>query len=298
MNDDLKQSYEFCDDIARTQAKNFYYSFRLLPTDRRLSMCALYAFMRQTDDIADEPDVVEAKTAALKAWRIELGDALTGHSTNWPGFAALRDTVSRHRVDLNHLNEVIDGVEMDLETKSFETFHDLYAYCYRVASAVGLCCLSIWGYTSQNGRAEAMGEACGIALQLTNILRDVQEDARNGRVYLPQEDLRRYGVTINDLLADQTSEAARALFKFEADRAYLYYQEASKLARLVEPIGRPVLGAIVGIYRSLLDEIVRRDYNVLSGRIAIPSWKKSLIALSCLPSRLGRRAPEIVETAK
>jgi phytoene synthase len=295
MTDALAASYAFCDAISRREAKNFYYSFRLLPADRRRSMCALYAFMRRTDDLADEPGEIPVKAESLRSWRADLDASLHCRPSSWPGLPAMADTVARHVIAPKHLHEVIDGVEMDLTPVTYETFDDLYAYCYRVASAVGLCCLSIWGYRSDDGRAEAMGEACGLALQLTNILRDVAEDARNGRVYLPQEELRRFGVTTADLLADAPSDSARALFRFQADRAADYYRKASPLASLVDPIGRPVLGTITGIYRGLLDEIVRRDYDVLSGRVALSSWKKGIIAISALPSRFGRTAPGLAE---
>ncbi len=279
----LAASYAFCDKLSRREAKNFYYSFRLLPADRRRSMCALYAFMRHTDDLADEPGDPTAKVEALKAWR----RALDGHPDPWPGLPALADTRARHDIPAQSLHDVIDGVEMDLTPRVYPTFDDLYTYCYRVASAVGLCCLSIWGYRSDGGRAEAMAEACGVALQLTNILRDVGEDARNGRVYLPQDELAEAGVSLDDLKDDRPNDAARALFRRQADRAYAYYKTSAPLATLVEPVGRPVLGAIVGIYWALLDEIVRRDFDVLTTRISLPGWQKVAIALAAFPSRFA-----------
>jgi phytoene synthase len=288
MDADLARSYAFCDDLARREAKNFYWSFRLLPAERRLSMSALYAFMRQTDDLADEPGDPSAKAEALRAWRHELDESLSGRPASWPGLPALADTVAKRGVPPRHLHEVIDGVEMDLTPRVYATFDELYAYCYRVASAVGLCCLAIWGYASDGGRAEAMAESCGVALQLTNILRDVGEDARNGRIYLPQDELRRFGVSPEELKGDSLSKGARALFESQARRAYDYYEKAAPLTRLVSPIGRPVLGTIAGIYRALLDEIVRRDYDVLADRVRIPGWKKAKIALGALPSRIGR----------
>ncbi len=283
----LARSYAFCDDLSRREARNFYWSFRLLPAERRLSMSALYAFMRHTDDLADEPGDPAAKSGALRAWRSDLDAALGGRPDAWPGLPALADTVAKRGVPPRHLHEVIDGVEMDLTPREYATFEDLYGYCYRVASAVGLCCLAIWGYASDGGRAEAMGEACGVALQLTNILRDVGEDARNGRIYLPQDELARFGVSPEELKAAAPTKGARALFESQAKRAYAFYEQAAPLSGLVAPIGRPVLGAIAGIYRALLDEIVRRDYDVLAGRVRIPGWRKASIALGALPSRFG-----------
>ena len=282
MNAGLRSSYQFCGDVARRQARNFYYSFLLLPADRRRAMCALYAFLRHTDDLADEPGPVAAKRRALDAWRSELDAALGGAGASWPGLPALADTVARHGVPARHLHEVLDGVAMDLEPVAYPTFADLYAYCYRVASAVGLCCIRIWGYRSEGGRAEALAEACGVALQLTNILRDVREDAQLGRIYLPREDLDRFGVVAAELNASRPSDAVRALLAYQGQRASDYYRQARPLIELVEPVGRPVLRAIVGIYSTLLDEIARRDYNVLAGRVALPPWRKALITLGAL----------------
>src|SRR4051812_45196099 len=168
MTDPLRASYRFCGDLSRREARNFYYSFLVLPSPLRGSMCALCAFLRHTDDLADEPAPLEHKRRALDEWRHSLDVALTtGMSFSWPGLLALVDTVERHAVPRNLLDEVIDGVEMDLEPRPFATFDDLHAYCYRVASVVGLSCLHIWGYRSDGGRAEELAEACGVALQLT-----------------------------------------------------------------------------------------------------------------------------------
>lgn len=287
MNDVLRESYRYCHALSRSEAKNFYYSFLLLPPTLRRSMCALYAFMRQADDLADEPGTLVGKRLALDGWRADLDRALDGGPVGWPGLAALADAVDRHRIPRRFLHAVVDGVEMDLEPRPFATFRELHGYCYRVASAVGLCCIHIWGYRSEGGRAEELAEACGVALQLTNILRDVREDAQNGRIYLPQEDLDRFGVTPADLRDPRPSARLRDLFAFEGRRAYDYYAEASPLVRLVAPVGRPVLAAIVGIYRALLDEIARRDYDVLAGRVALPGWRKALITVGALSGRVA-----------
>jgi phytoene synthase len=180
---------------------------------------------------------------------------------------------------------------MDVDPKPYPTFADLHGYCYRVASAVGLSCLHIWGYRSEGGRAESLAEACGIALQLTNILRDVRQDALAGRVYLPQEDLDRFGVSAAELADTRPSDRVRALLTFEGQRAYGYYEQAEPLSDLVAPVGRPVLGAIVGIYRALLDEIVRRDYDVLGTRVALSSWRKLAITAGALGWWLPRPRP-------
>ncbi len=294
----LGESYRFCSRIARREAGNFYYSFLLLPPARRRSMCALYAFLRHTDDLADEPGRPDQKRSAIDAWRRDLEQALAQEPSLWPGLVALGDTVAAHAIPPRHLHKVLDGVLMDLEPKLFTTFDELAVYCDRVASAVGRCCIHIWGYRSEGGRAEALADDCGIALQLTNILRDVGEDARNGRVYFPIEDLERFGLTAADLSAPMLDDRRHALFRFAAKRAYEYYERAGPLIELVDPVGRPVLRAIVGIYRALLDEIVRRDFDVLSGRISLPAWRKAAIALGALAGRSRGPAPSLVESPR
>jgi phytoene synthase len=299
MNDALRASYRYCGEVSRREARNFYYSFLLLPPTLRRSMCALYAFLRHTDDLADDPAPARARRDALASWRATVGRALSGGGVDgWPGLAALADTVERHAIPRVYLDEVLDGVAMDLEPRPFATFDDLYGYCYRVASAVGLSCVHIWGFRSDGGRAEALAEACGIALQLTNILRDVGEDAGRGRVYLPQEDLERFGVRPEDLSAPRVGDRLRDLLAFEGRRAYDYYDQARPLAGLVAPVGRPVLGTIVGIYRALLDEIARRDYEVLAGRVALPPRRKAGIALRSLAARFAVAEPDRAETPR
>jgi len=259
-------------------------------------MCALYAFLRHTDDLADEPGSAPEKARALEAWRAELEGALAGHGAAWPGLAALADTMARHGIPTHLLDEVIEGVSMDVQPRRYATFDDLADYCHHVASVVGLCCLHIWGYRSEGGKAEQLAESCGIALQLTNIIRDVHDDACNGRVYLPEDDLARFGVEPRELAAGGApSDRVRSLLAYEGERAYRFYDHARLLAPLVAPVGRPVLLTIVGIYRALLDEIARRDYNVLDGRVSVPPWRKIAIALRGLAGRFtgsdSRHAP-------
>jgi phytoene synthase len=288
VNRELRDSHDFCRRLAQREARNFYYSFLVLPPDRRRAMCALYAFLRRTDDIADDPGPLDNRAGALEDWRAALDGALEGRGERWAGFPALVDTVARYAIPTNYLHAVIEGVATDLEPRPFETFDELHDYCYRVASVVGLSCLHIWGFRSEEGRAEALAEACGVALQLTNILRDVREDALQGRIYLPESDLRRFGVDPAELAQPRASGRARALFEFQAARAYEFYARAEPLVGLVDPVGRPVLLAIVGIYRALLDEIVRRDFDVLADRVALPPWRKLAITLASLGGRFGK----------
>lgn len=292
MPPDVLPSYRFCESVARREARNFYPMFLLLPADRRRSMCALYAFLRHSDDIADDPYADPAAgRQTLDAWRAALDGAITGkldpaHS-DWSGWPAVAEMVARHGVPGRYLHEVLDGVEADLTPRAFETFEALHAYCYKVASAVGLCCLHVWGFQSDGGRAEELADAAGLALQLTNILRDVKEDARLGRVYLPADDLARFGVTPADLTAATAPAPLRRLLAFEARRAYDFYERAAPLSPLIDPVGRPVYRAIVGVYRALLDEIVRKDYDVLAGRVSVPAWRKAAVAARALAGRFA-----------
>jgi phytoene synthase len=278
------RSFAYCERLARRAAANFYHAFRLLPADQRRAMCALYAFMRVADDLADNPGSTEAKRAALDDWRRQLGDALDGVHHH-PLHAALHRTVERYGLARAHLEAVLDGVCMDLDTDRYATFADLYRYCYRVASAVGLSCVRVWG--AAGAAAEPYAEAAGIAFQLTNILRDLAEDAGRDRVYLPQEDLRRFGYTEDDLRAGRRDDRLRALMRFEADRAYSYYDAAGPLPALLPPAGRAVFLVMLRTYRGLLDAIVRRDFDVFSGRVRLSRVHKLWLAARCLPVRWG-----------
>jgi 15-cis-phytoene synthase len=300
MNPDLDSSYVFCARVARREARNFYPSFLLLPADQRRSMCALYAFLRRSDDIADDPGPVAAKRTALDAWRAALAAAVAARPPTdpWPGWPALADTVERRSIPVRYLEEVLDGVAMDLTPRSLATFDELRDYCYHVASTVGLCCIHIWGFRSDGGRAEELAKATGQALQLTNIIRDVAEDARNGRVYLPAEDLERFGVDPADLTASHVSEPLRRLLAFESQRAHDDYERAESLAELIDPVGRPVLQALVGIYHALLDEIARRGHDVLAGRVSVPTWRKAAIVARALAGRYRPSRPRGVEASR
>ncbi|MGH7138062.1 MAG: phytoene/squalene synthase family protein [Pirellulales bacterium] len=271
----LTSSYETCRRVARRSAKNFYYSFLVLPREKRRAMCALYAFSRQTDDLGDNPRPVDERRAALAAWRRSLERALNG-TFDSPIFPALADTVERYRLPAHYLHELIDGVEMDLDRSRYETFEDLSGYCYKVASVVGLCCIHIWGFSDERAFEPAI--RCGVAMQLTNILRDLKEDAARGRVYLPQEDLERFGYSADDLRRGVVDRSLRELMRFEVGRAERLYAEAAELERWLSPDGRTVFGAMTHIYRGLLDEIKRADGDVFARRIRLTTWRKLRIA--------------------
>lgn len=276
----IEASYRWCEAVAQRHARNFYHAFRLLPRDQRRAMCALYAFMRVTDDLADEPGEVTTQRAALAVWRQQTHD-LAGHAV----FPALAHASDRYGIPRRYLLEAINGVMMDLDQHRYATFGDLYGYCYRVASVVGLSCVHIWGFTGDEALQHA--EAAGIALQLTNILRDLAEDAGRGRLYLPLEDLAAHHVTEAEVLTGQGGERLRDLLAFQAQRAYAYYEAARPLERALQPAGRAVFSVILGTYRALLDRIVATGYDVYSGRLSVSRWRKLWLVVRALPVRWG-----------
>ncbi len=278
------ESYAFCERLARRAAGNFYHAFRILPTPQRRSMCALYAFLRIADDLSDEGGSVAERRLALDSWRQALHAALDGHYLH-PIYPALHDTITRHGIPLGYLEDVLNGVSMDLDIADYATFADLHGYCYRVASAVGLACIHVWGFHGEQALVSA--ESAGIALQLTNILRDVAEDAGRGRVYLPAEDLERFGITTAEVRHGVFDDRFRALMRFEADRARGYYEAALPLTAALTPPGRAVFLVILRTYRALLDAIVERDFDVFTRRVQLPRWHKLWLAARALPVRWG-----------
>ncbi|MES1213829.1 MAG: phytoene/squalene synthase family protein [Singulisphaera sp.] len=280
MTSDLVASYAQCRTITRRTARNFYYSFLVLPRDKRSAMCALYAFLRATDDLSDSDQPVEERRTALIAWRRQLTAALDGDSAGSLLLPALVDTVSRFKIPREYLYDCLDGVEMDLTVRSYETFADLREYCYRVASVVGLACIHIWGFSDRAALSPASD--LGVAFQLTNILRDLKEDADRGRVYLPQEDLRRFQYTVGDLSQGVRNAHFRELMNFETMRAADLYDRGAQLEQYLSRDGRSALRAMTGIYRGLLKEIKRRDGDVFSSRVRLSPWRKSWIAVKAL----------------
>jgi len=269
----LEASYAFCQRIARTRARNFYYSFLLLSREQREAMCAIYAFMRYCDDISEGEG---ASREGIERWRQDLDCALEGrYGSNllWPAF---HDTVHRYHIPREYFYEMIDGVSSDLQPKQLQTFDELYRYCYQVASVVGLTIIHIFGFESSD--ALVLAEKCGIAFQLTNILRDVREDRENGRIYLPEEDIRKFGADLG-----VHDERFVKLMSFEAARARAYYDESRPLIALVHKRSRPSLWALIEIYRRLLTRIEGSKFNVLAQRIRVPTWEKlSILASAAL----------------
>lgn len=274
MNVNLRESYAHCRQIARGSASSFYYSFLLLPKRKRMAMCALYAFLRRTDDLGDSGEPEAERRSGLKAWRQALERAQSGDHHD-PLFPALADTMQAFRIPQEYLHDVIDGVEMDLEPVAYQTFEHLEQYCQRVASSVGLACLRIWG--ARPG-GEQPARRCGLAFQLTNILRDLKEDAARDRVYLPREDLDRFGYTPEDLRAGVRDDRFRKLMQFEIARTEGLFDEAQSLHRWLEADGRRIFGSMLAVYRALLDEIKRLDGDVFSARVRLSRWRKMSIA--------------------
>ena len=274
MSGSLAGSYRYCRGVARKRARNFYYSFVLLPRERKNAMCAVYAFMRFCDDLSDEAG---ANVAALDRWHAELDAALAGRLPPHPLWPAFCDTVERFRIPRQYFEDMIAGVRSDLELRTIATFDELYRYCYRVASVVGLTTIHILGFDSPD--ALPLAERCGIAFQLTNILRDLREDERNGRVYLPREDLERFGVE-----RFEAGAGFDRLLRFEAARARQFYDESRPLLGLIHRRSRPSLWALIEIYRRLLDRIDQSGAGVLERRISLPAWEKVAIVGRALVS--------------
>jgi len=283
MKPELSASYRSAEAVARKQARNFYYSFVVLPPDKRRAFCAVYAFMRYCDDVSDGEESIQTKRRLLEDWRSRLTEAYSDGPCQNSILPAFRESVRQYSIPAQYFHWIIDGAEMDLDTPQYETFDDLYKYCFHVASAVGFVCLQIFGFEDE--RAKKYAEQCGIAFQLTNILRDVKEDALMGRIYLPAEDLKKFDYSREDLQRGIVNDNFRSLMRFEADRAKNFYAQARDLLPLVEKTSKPALWAMMQIYERLLDRIVRRRFDVFQDRIRLTGLEKTSIALRALMMR-------------
>jgi squalene synthase HpnC/squalene synthase HpnD len=270
---EIARSYADCREVARAAASNFYYAFYLLPRPKRDALCALYAFMRLVDDVSDTPGDLAAKRNGLARWRAALDAAVAGDTSAHAVLPALADTLERFQIPPRYFHDLISGAEMDLTVGGYATFDRLREYCYRVAGTVGLTCLHVFGFTDP--RAPDRAESLGIAFQLTNILRDVRRDLEIGRVYLPQEDLDRFGCSTGELIGESITPGLRALMEFETARAWSFYREGEPLVRLVDRDSRAALWALVRTYSGLLRRIEARDFDVFSERTRLTTAEKA-----------------------
>lgn len=284
-------AYSVCRGITRTAAKNFFYAFLVLPRRKRDALCAVYAFMRRCDDITDDPALsLPDRRQKLDTWLDGLHRAQQGQPTDDPILLALTDAQRRFHIPAGLLDELAQGTAMDVDvsadsyvdsrnaqpvaglTVQYKTFEDLRLYCYRVASVVGLVCIHIFGY--RDPQAEPLAESCGLAFQLTNIIRDVKEDAAMSRVYLPEEDLAKFGLSAADLLSTPDAARFRPLLTLEADRAREFYASGDALIPFVSEDSQPALWVLINIYRNLLEKIAAKQYDVFTEKVSLTTWEK------------------------
>ncbi len=270
-SDEVRESYAECNRIARAARSSFYLAFFGLRKEKRNALCALYAFMRLIDDVADEPGDLESKRQALARWRGTLDQAIGGETSGHAVLPALADTIERFAIPTRYFHDLILGAEMDLTVSTYATFDRLSEYCYRVAGTVGLTCLHVFGFGDP--KAPDLAERLGLAFQLTNIIRDVGSDYAMGRIYLPQEDLDRFGVRAEELRGPVTPKL-RELLEFEAERAWQMYQEGAPLVSRVHADSHATLWALVRTYSSLLARIEEREFDIFSARISLSSAEK------------------------
>lgn len=268
---------ESAKEIAKGSKSSFYYAFNLLPTEKRDAMNTVYAFCRQTDDIVDEgnePD--ELKYEKLRKWRIELEKSFSGHS-DYHLLNKLSKTILKFNIPIEPFFELLKGMEMDLQRKKYLTFDDLQLYCYRVASTVGLMCIEIFGYKHSSAKDFAVN--LGIALQLTNILRDIKKDQQNGRIYLPQEDLNKFSYSEEELKNSIYNPNFQELMKYEVDRAKYYFDNATRNLDLDDKASMFAARAMQHIYYKMLEKIIDADYDVYNQNIKVSKFEKVGIAV-------------------
>jgi phytoene synthase len=286
---EVEHAYRRCEEITRRQAANFYYGIRLLPRDKRHAMSAVYAFARRVDDIGDGNLPADRQIAALAADRAMLATVAEDRADpSDPVAVALANAHLHYRLPLDALELLIDGVELDVLGTRYETFDELVGYCRRVAGSVGRLCLAIFadgGAARLNG-ASGLADDLGVAMQLTNILRDVREDRERGRVYLPAEDLRRFGCGQDPFSGPEPSEE---LIRYEAARAGEWFERGLRLVDVLDARSASCVLAMTGIYRGILERIARQPATVLRERISLPVWEKAWVALRSLADGRGDR---------
>ncbi len=283
----IAAAYDHCQAVTRREARNFYFAFVTLPKPRRRAIYAAYAFARLADDIADGSAPTAAKAEQLGELRASLRRAFEG-APDGPVLMALTDAADAYSIDPALFEQIIDGVEMDLSPRRYETFEELRDYCYLVASVVGLICVEIFGYADPRARKTAVD--LGLAMQLTNIIRDVREDRDAGRVYLPQEDLRRFGYTEDDMASGVVNDAFASLMRFQTERARAYFESSKPLISYLAPRSRACPAVLHALYYRLLDRIEQRGFDIFSERVRLSSAEKlSIMAKTWAASFLVRR---------
>ncbi len=290
MTSDLDQAYDYCQRVAKTHAKNFYYAFRTLPSAKRRAIYAVYAFCRYCDDVADEDLPLDEKRRLLDQTRNRLRDR--AFSSQDPVFVALENAIEEFAIPRRYFDDVIRGVETDLEVSRFQTFDDLRDYCYLVASTVGLICIEIFGYDDPVASEYAID--FGIAMQLTNVMRDVKEDADRGRIYLPLDDIDQFGYSEQDLMDERNNDRFRSLMDFEAARARRYFDSGARLFPLLSRESRACAAVLHQLYSRILDRMESSGYDVFERRIGLSVGEKLLLvarlwAGSLTPSLAIRR---------
>lgn len=272
---DLDEAYEACAQITRDASTNFYYAFLTLPEEKRRAIYATYAFCRLCDDIVDEPDRAGDPATELAQVREKLGEAYEGAESGaiW---TALADSQKRFGIGKSHFAAVIEGCEMDLTRSRYETFDDLADYCMKVASAVGLVCIEVCGYEDQIAVQHAVD--LGIAMQLTNVIRDVAEDVANGRIYLPLDEIKRFGYSEQELIDGTVNESFRNLIQFQVGRAREYFERGNKLFPLLDRRSRACPQAMAEVYMSILDKIEDANFDVMTSRVRLSKRAKFTLA--------------------
>ncbi len=269
----LDEAYARCRAIARAQARNFYYGFVLLAPERRAGIYAAYAFSRRADDSVDEEGSAAGRIAAVTALRRDLDACVAGEPpADDPVLVALADTIARFSIPRRHLDALIDGVEMDIAISRYPDFAALKGYCDRVAGAVGLVSLHIFGF--RDAEAPRFAADLGVAMQIVNIMRDVAEDAARDRIYLPADEMAAHGVGEGDLRAGRLTPGFRALMADQGVRAREYFRSGEQLLPLLDRRSRMCVAMLAGLYQEILDTIERRDHDVFTGRVALPASRK------------------------
>jgi phytoene synthase len=282
---DLREAYDYCQAVTKREARNFYFAFITLPRRRRRAIYAVYAFARLADDIADGTASDASKAEQLRTLRGDL-QAAFDDDPRGPVFIALVDAAREYGVEQALFAQLIDGVEMDLTPRRYRTFDELRGYCYHVASVVGLISIEIFGYRDPRARDAAID--LGLAMQLTNIMRDVREDADAGRVYLPIDELERFGYSEADLTHRVVNDRFVELMRFQAERARGYFDSGSTLLDYLSPRSRACPAVLHGLYSKLLDRMAERGFRVFSERTRLSSAEKlkltaKLWAMSLIP---------------